>query len=39
MLHEGEMRRSEDEFSDTMSRGMSAAVFIVISESVSCAGC
>jgi hypothetical protein len=30
MLHEGEMRRSEDEFSDTMSRGMSAAVAIVI---------
>lgn len=38
MLHEGEMRRSEDEFSDTMSRGMSAAVAIVISG-VRVAGC
>lgn len=28
MVHEGEMRRSEDEFSDTMSRGMSCAVAI-----------
>lgn len=26
MVHEGEMRRSEDEFSDTISKGMSAAV-------------
>ena len=32
MVHEGEMRRSEDEFSDTISRGMSAAVAIVISS-------
>ena len=37
MLHEGEMRRSEDEFSDTISRGMSAAVAIVNFQSVSCA--
>jgi hypothetical protein len=36
MLHEGEMRRSEDEFSDTISRGMSAAVAIVICEPGSC---
>jgi hypothetical protein len=39
MLHDGEMRRSLEAFSDVISRGMSAAVaadIILIADAVGC---